>query len=354
MAFFQTKELIDHVFGVAAPELSKTHSSKDDGLDPECYNSGMYIDPAVFLGHPSDEENRSPIGVFNSQRPGIKNKEGRDREKSSKGAAINTGFPGLDKILGELKAGSLTLLAGLPGVGKTSLALNIAEHAATKINAPVAFFSFDIDKEELLTRLVSARSRVKLDSIYSGFITPPERESLDAALVGLYRAPIYIDDNARHSLTTIREQIKEHKDKLDLKLIVIDCMQLIKEKGHSEKALREIGFELKDIAREFSLPVISLYQLPQSWQNKKIVPHPSYILKQGAVKNYCADKIVLIYRRGACRECRSQIELCTCSLNHDTRLVVSGGADSTQEVAHLRFLNGSVHFEIPDAIAKST
>jgi replicative DNA helicase len=238
-------------------------------------------------------------------------------------------------------------------VGKTSLALDITTHTATEAGTPVGFFSFEIGREELLIRLISARSRVQLDSIYSGFITTTERENLDATLASLYRAPIHIDDNPRHSIASIREQIKECKDKLGLKLLVIDCLQLIKNKDHattssklSEKTLRAMSLELKAIAKEFSLAIISLYQLPQTWQSKKIIPHPTFILGRGAAEKYNADKIILIYRRSVCRECQSPIELCTCSLNHDTRLVVSG-SDTIQDVTHLRFLTDSVHFETP-------
>jgi len=231
-------------------------------------------------------------------------------------------------------------------VGKTSLSLNIAEYVGADSDMPVAFFSLDVNREELLTRLVSARSRVALDSIYSGFITSDEREDLNASLEDLYHAPIYIDDSAGHSLASIKEQIQATKERLGLKLIIIDCIQLIGDKKTSEQSLRKVSAALKDLASELTIPIIATYQLPQAWQNKKVVPHPSFILRQDTIKHYCADKIILIYRRGVCRECNCQIELCTCALDLDTRLVVGHG-DSQKGVAHLRFISSSVHFETP-------
>jgi len=192
---------------------------------------------------------------------------------------------------------------------------------------------------ELLTRLVSARSHVTLDSIYD----------LNAALESLYNAPIYIDTGAGHSLASIKEQILACKDRLGLKLIVIDCMQLIDSEHNTERSLRKVSFELKALACELSIPIIVTYQLPQSWQSKKVVPHPTFILRQGAAERYSADKVILIYRRGVCRECHCQIELCTCALDLDTRLVVAR-EDSSQGVAHLRFLSSSVHFEVPPSV----
>ncbi len=353
MAFYPTKELIDIVFGVAVAKplteplvnpLKKGHI-KDNGLNSEYSNSGTYLDPSTFFGNP-DEDHKTPIGIFNSHRPVNNQKKGKNTPKTTENTHIVTGFADLDSLLGTLDNDSLTLIAGLPGVGKTSLSLNIAEYVGANSDMPVAFFSLDINREELLTRLVSARSKVTLDNIYSGFITSAEREGLDASLEDLYHAPIYIDDSAGHSLASIKEQVLTTKDRLGLKLIIIDCMQLIGDKNAGELSLRKIGAELKALASEISIPIITTYQLPQAWQSKKVVPHPSFILRQGAVKDYCADKVILIYRRGVCRECHCQIELCTCALDQATRLVVGHG-DSQKGVAHLRFISSSVHFETP-------
>ncbi len=356
MAFYPTKKLIDLVFGVAVAKplteplvspLEKVHA-KDTGLSSEYSNSGTYLDPSTFFGNP-DEDHKAPIGIFNSQRPTNSPKKAENNQKTAEKTLITTGFTGLDGLLGSLDKDSLTLIAGLPGVGKTSLSLNIAEYIGADSDIPVAFFSLDIDREELLTRLVSARSKVTLDSIYSGFITSSERESLNASLEDLYHAPIYIDDSAGHTLASIKEQILTTKDRLGLKLIIIDCMQLIGDKNPCEESLRKLGAELKALASEVSIPIITTYQLPQAWQDKKVVPHPSFILRQGTIKQYCADKVILIYRRSICRECRCQIELCTCALDLDTRLVIGHGG-SQKGVAHLRFISSSAHFEAPTPI----
>ena len=353
MGFYTTKELIDLVFGVTVPGPIDREKAINNNLTTESQNTGTYIDPNTFFTPPGGKVSKSPIGIFNSKKPENWTKKVENQQKQAKNTIIKTGFSELDSLLGNLDSDSLTLIAGLPGVGKTSLALNIAEEVAAATSTPVAFFSLEIEREELLTRLVSAHSQVTLDSIYSGFITSEERKDLNTALEDLYHAPLHIDTDMGHSLSTIREQIEYCKDRLGIKLIIIDCMQIIKNENKKDKSLRKVGSELKALARELSIPIIATYQLPQSWQNKKVVPHPSFILRQGAAEHYSANKIILIYRRGICRECDCQIELCTCDLDLDTRLVVATGS-SQKGVAHLRFISSSVHFETPPAIEKAT
>ena len=329
MAFSTIKDIIDDTFG---------------GLFGEMQETGAAPDTAV-VRVPAHDRGTGCVEVSGGRTKGY----GQEGDGNN---PLSSGFERLDKLTGGLRPGELTIIAGLPGVGKTSLALNMADHVAVKAGAPVAVFSLDTDRQELLARLVSSRSEVSLNNIFSGFLTDADRTLLDRAVLTLYSSPILIDDATKHNVHTIKEALTRLERPARPGLVIVDCLQLLTESQRpvmDKEELRHICTSLKGVATEFDIPVVALYQLPQSWQHKKVVPHPTFLVSEGYTREYNADVIVFIYRRTVCKRCNSPIELCPCQVRHRATFVVAR-SDGTAGVAQHSFLNHAVKFEDPDAV----
>ena len=264
---------------------------------------------------------------------------------------ISSGFETIDKLSGGgLRPGEVTVLAGLPGVGKTTLAINMTGNAAVKDKRSTAFFSLDMNRDEIILKLISSRAGVSLDNIYSGFIIPEDRPLLDETLGAISASPLYIDDSGQNTTTSIKATLTENAEKLGLQLVVIDCVQLLTAKHKtllSEKELSGICSELKKIALEFELPIIALYQLPHTWLSKKVVPHPAFLINKGFTQAIGADRVIFIYRESVCKFCDSPIELCVCPEPHKAHIIVAG-RDGKSNVIDFKFSTRLVRFEEPD------
>ncbi|HEY9162950.1 MAG TPA: replicative DNA helicase [Desulfomonilia bacterium] len=215
---------------------------------------------------------------------------------------IKTGFSDLDtKLMGGLHPSDLIIIAGRPGMGKTSLAMNIAEHVAVYENRPVALFSLEMGRDQLLLKILSSISGVYQTRLRdSRYLKSEEWVELTTASAKIYDAPMYIDDTAGISPMEIRAKLRRLaiREK-DLALVVVDYLQLMKIKGRvdsREQEISEISRSMKAIAKEFKVPVIALSQLNRNVEargDKR--PMMSELRESGAIEQD-ADIILLIYR----------------------------------------------------------
>jgi replicative DNA helicase len=215
---------------------------------------------------------------------------------------IKTGFTDLDtKLMGGLHPSDLIIIAGRPGMGKTSLAMNIAEHVAVYENRPVALFSLEMGRDQLLLKILSSISGVYQTRLRdSRYLKSEEWLELTTASAKIYDAPMYIDDTAGISPMEIRAKLRRLaiREK-DLALVVVDYLQLMKIKGRTdsrEQEISEISRSMKSIAKEFKIPVIALSQLNRNVEargDKR--PMMSELRESGAIEQD-ADIILLIYR----------------------------------------------------------
>ncbi len=215
---------------------------------------------------------------------------------------IKTGFTDLDtKLMGGLHPSDLIIIAGRPGMGKTSLAMNIAEHVAVYENRPVALFSLEMGRDQLLIKILSSISGVYQTRLRdSRYLKSEEWLQLTTASAKIFDAPMYIDDTAGISPMEIRAKLRRLaiKEK-DLALVVVDYLQLMKIKGRvdsREQEISEISRSMKAIAKEFKVPVIALSQLNRNVEargDKR--PMMSELRESGAIEQD-ADIILLIYR----------------------------------------------------------
>ena len=228
----------------------------------------------------------------------------RLQESTTGITGVPTGLPDLDRLTTGLQKGDLCIVAARPSMGKTSLALNVAAHAAIEERIPVAVFSLEMSSEQLVQRLLCAEGRIDAQKLRRGKLSQEEHQRLAAAAGHLNTAPIWIDDQPGTNVLEIRAKARRlqselRADKKDLGLILIDYMQLMSGAGQSESRVQEvsqISRGLKALARELEVPVIALSQLsrgPEQRTDKR--PMLSDLRESGSIEQD-ADLVMFLYR----------------------------------------------------------
>ncbi len=224
-----------------------------------------------------------------------------ERASKSKGpvTGIATGFIDLDYRTAGMQPSDLVLIAARPSMGKTAFVLNIAEYVAFKNNLPVAIFSLEMSKEQLVNRLFAMESKVNSGNIRTGNLSDSEWEKLieSAGIIG--NSNLIIDDTPGISLSELRSKCRKFKLEHGLKMIIIDYLQLMTGSGRSDSRQQEISDisrGLKALARELSVPVLALSQLSrQVEQRPDHRPMLSDLRESGAIEQD-ADVVMFIYR----------------------------------------------------------
>lgn len=187
---------------------------------------------------------------------------------------LATGYSEFDKLTGGIRPGDLIIVAGRPSMGKTTLAVNMAEYAAVNpnIRASVAIFSMEMPSEQLMTRMLSSIGGVPLNSIRSGRISDEDWVRITAATSQLSEARIFIDETPALTPTDLRARARRVKREHGLDLVVVDYLQLMQVPGSKENRateIAEISRGLKALAKELSIPVIALSQLNRSVEQRE-------------------------------------------------------------------------------------
>jgi replicative DNA helicase len=212
---------------------------------------------------------------------------------------VPTGFIDLDNLTSGLQPSNLVIVAARPSFGKTSFALNIAQQAATEHAVPVAIFSLEMSKMELVQRLVCAEALVDVQKLRTGNLSDQDWSRLATAVGRLADAPIYIDDTEAVTVLEIRAKARRLKQKHGLGLVIVDYLQLMSGPRRSEnrqQEISEISRSLKILARELEVPVIAVSQLSravEARQDKR--PMLADLRESGAIEQD-ADLVLFIYR----------------------------------------------------------
>jgi len=223
-----------------------------------------------------------------------------DPAKRIKG--LSTGFLKLDEMTGGLHEGELVILAARPSMGKTALALNIAQHVAMRPGQKqtVAVFSLEMSQESLLTRMVCAAARVDQQKFRASYLNQDERRRLQKATADLVEAPLFIDDTAGAHLMDIHAKLRRLKSEHGLALVVIDYLQLMSGRGRYENRNQEISTisrGLKLLAKDLRVPMLVLSQLNRAPETRQGDHRPqlSDLRESGSIEQD-ADLVGFIYR----------------------------------------------------------
>jgi replicative DNA helicase len=212
---------------------------------------------------------------------------------------ISTGFTEFDKLTAGLQPGDLVIIAGRPSMGKTTLAVNIAENAAIGAKVPTAIFSMEMPSQQLAFRMISSLGRVDQTHLRTGNFPDEDWSRINTAVQLMSEAPIFIDDTPGLAPTEIRARARRLQREHGLGLIVIDYLQLMQVPGNKENRateISEISRSLKALAKELECPVIALSQLNRSVEQRTDKrPVMSDLRESGAIEQD-ADLILFIYR----------------------------------------------------------
>ncbi|MFN2614941.1 MAG: replicative DNA helicase, partial [Actinomycetota bacterium] len=215
---------------------------------------------------------------------------------------IATGFHDLDAILGGLQPGNLVLVAARPAMGKSTFAMNVAQHCGQALNQPVVAFSLEMSWMEIVQRMIAAEARVHLKSIRDGRMNEAEWLRVSHAVGNLAEAPVYIDDTPSISIAEIRAKCRRLKARDGLGLVIVDYIQLMQNptrRGDNRvQEVAEISRSLKMLAKELNVPVLAVSQLsrqPEQGTSKPRKPRLSDLRESGALEQD-ADVVMFVWR----------------------------------------------------------
>ena len=215
---------------------------------------------------------------------------------------VPTGFTAIDNMMRGLHANEMIVIAGRPGTGKTSLALNIAEAALFGCKQfPTLIFSLEMAGEKMYERMIISRARIDQQKLASGRISDEELCNINTTANELKNAPLWIDDTAELTIEDIREKTRNLNQQLDEKLglVIIDYLQLMRatvRMSTREQEIAEISRGLKAMAKELHCPVIVLAQLNRDNERDQRNPRPSDLRESGSIEDD-ADAILLLSRQ---------------------------------------------------------
>ena len=223
-------------------------------------------------------------------------------DPSQRVSGLSTGFTKFDEMTGGLHGGELIILAARPSMGKTALAMNIAQHVAThpQMRKPVAVFSLEMSSASLLTRLLCAAARVDQHKYRAGYLNQDERRKLQVALADLTESPLYLDDTAGVNLMDVHAKLRRMQAEHGLSLVVIDYLQLMSSRGRSENRNQEVSAisrGLKLMAKDLDVPFVVLSQLSRAAETRigDHKPQLSDLRDSGSIEQD-ADLVAFIFR----------------------------------------------------------
>jgi len=213
---------------------------------------------------------------------------------------IATGFPDLDKMTSGFHGGEMIVIAARPSMGKTSLAMNIAEHLALEERLAVGVFSLEMTAESLVLRMLCSRSRVNLRNIREGFLADRDFPKLTGSAGKLAGAPLFIDDTPGLSILQLRAKARRMVQQYGIKLFVVDYLQLLhstsRRAENRQQEIADISNGIKALAKELFVPVVVLSQLNRELEkDKNRKPRLSDLRESGAIEQD-ADLVALLYK----------------------------------------------------------
>ncbi|MBI5874942.1 MAG: replicative DNA helicase [Deltaproteobacteria bacterium] len=258
---------------------------------------------------------------------------------------VATGFVEFDKLTAGFQSSDLIIVAGRPSMGKTSFCLNIAQYAAIESKLPVAIFSLEMNKEQLVQRLLSSEAKVDSNNLRTGRLQDEDWPKLTRAAGILSEAPIYIDDTPAMTVLEMRAKARRLQAEKGLKLVIVDYLQLMRGRGDAnnrEQEISDISRSLKAMAKELNVPVVALSQLTRRVEYRRgKKPQLGDLLGgvSGAIEQD-ADVVVFIYREEFYKPCECLYDMsCTCGRRGVSDIIIAKQKNGHIGEIKLTFLN---------------
>lgn len=255
---------------------------------------------------------------------------------------IETGFFELDEMLNGLQAGEMVILAARPSMGKSALAMNIVEHVAGDSRLPCAVFSLEMSRQQLAQRLLCSRAQLDSHKLRKGLLQSHEYAHLANVVGELAKAPVWIDDSPQLTPLALRAKARRLKMQHDVKLIVVDYLQLMDNPGPEsrQQQISEISRAIKGVARELDVPVLALSQLNRQSEGRDgHRPRMSDLRESGSLEQD-ADVVMLLHREDYYRMAEPDFQP-----DNIAELIVAKQRNGPTGTVKLTFLNKSVRFE---------
>jgi replicative DNA helicase len=262
---------------------------------------------------------------------------------------VPTGFDKLNEITAGFQPSDLIILAGRPSMGKTALAMTVAQHVGISHQEPVAVFSLEMAKEQLLTRMLCSEARVDSSKLRTGRFAKSDWPKLTTAAGRLTEAKIFIDDSPAMSVLEMRAKARRLKADHGLALLVVDYLQLMRGRAGTdsrEQEISDISRSLKALAKELHVPVLALSQLSRAVESRNDKrPLLSDLRESGAIEQD-ADVVMFIYREEFYKPCECPEEApCECGRRGRAEVIVGKQRNGPTGTVRLAFLNRYVRFE---------
>lgn len=230
---------------------------------------------------------------------------------------LSTGFDELNRRTGGFHSGELILVAGRPGMGKSSFAVNIAEYVSINEKKTVAIFNLEMPKEQIVNRIICSQALVDSNKIRTGDITGEDWEKIGSIVDKVSSAPLYIDDTASITVSEIRAKCRRLKQTKNLSMVIIDYLQLMQSSGRAEnrqQEISEISRSLKILAKELGVPVVALSQLSRASESRSDKrPVLSDLRESGAIEQD-ADIVMFLYRDDYYKEDTNEKNIAECRI----------------------------------------
>lgn len=263
---------------------------------------------------------------------------------------LRTDFYELDTMTNGLQKSDLIILAARPSMGKTAFALNMAQNVAIKEKVPVAIFSLEMSKEQLVQRMLCSQAEVDTQRLKTGNMQSKDWDKLAGAMNDFAQAPIYIDDTSGCTLTDIRAKCRRLKmEQKDLGLIVIDYLQLMESSGREDRMqqISAISRGLKTLARELDVPVIALSQLSRAVESRTDKrPMLSDLRESGAIEQD-ADIVMFIYRDEYYKKNEDEEEVTKAASKGESEIIIAKHRNGPVGTVKLLFQGNITKFKNP-------